>query len=181
MLRALLPLAFIAALAVGLATTGRSAPPPDPPISIKTYFSPGGKCTDQIVALIGSATKSVHVLAFSFTSDPIAKALVDAAARPGVEVQVILDHGRSNERGSELGTLTAARVPVWLDKKHHEAHQKVIIVDDATVEVGSFNYSGDAETRNSENVNVIENAPETAALYEANFQEHLAHSQPVGK
>jgi phosphatidylserine/phosphatidylglycerophosphate/cardiolipin synthase-like enzyme len=53
-------------------------------------FTPGGNCTDLIVSAIVGARTSVLVQAYSFTSAPIAKALLDAHTR-GVRVQVILD------------------------------------------------------------------------------------------
>jgi phosphatidylserine/phosphatidylglycerophosphate/cardiolipin synthase-like enzyme len=50
-------------------------------------------CTQEVVDALTGAKKSVLVQAYSFTSAPIAKALVDAHKR-GVDVKVILD--RSN-------------------------------------------------------------------------------------
>jgi hypothetical protein len=57
-----------------------------PPISPVTatqpawsvYFSPKGGCTEAIVQEIGKAKSSILVQAYSFTSAPIVKALVDA-------------------------------------------------------------------------------------------------------
>jgi phospholipase D len=50
-------------------------------------FTPGGHCTDLIVDAITGAKTSTLVQAYSFTSAPIAKALLDAHKR-GVPVQV---------------------------------------------------------------------------------------------
>jgi len=58
--------------------------------SIEVYFSPHGGCTDAIVRELGNAHSTVLVQAYSFTSAPIAKALLEAHRR-GVKVQVILD------------------------------------------------------------------------------------------
>ena len=57
---------------------------------VSVYFSPNGGCTDAITNAIASAKQSIHVQAYSFTSAPIAKSLVDAHRR-GVNVKVILD------------------------------------------------------------------------------------------
>jgi phosphatidylserine/phosphatidylglycerophosphate/cardiolipin synthase-like enzyme len=57
------------------------------------YFTPGGNCTELIVHAVGGAKTSILVQAYSFTSTPIAKALLDAHTR-GVQVQVILDQVR---------------------------------------------------------------------------------------
>jgi phospholipase D len=56
-------------------------------------FTPGGNCTALIVQALNTAKRSVLVQAYSFTSAPIAKALLDAHNR-GVQVQVILDKVR---------------------------------------------------------------------------------------
>jgi phosphatidylserine/phosphatidylglycerophosphate/cardiolipin synthase-like enzyme len=56
----------------------------------EVYFSPKGGVTDVVVAELGKARSTVLVQAYSFTSAPIAKALVDAHKR-GVKVRVILD------------------------------------------------------------------------------------------
>ena len=47
-----------------------------PPIAV--YFSPTGGCTEAAVKEINAAKKMILVQAYSFTSAPIAKALVDA-------------------------------------------------------------------------------------------------------
>jgi phosphatidylserine/phosphatidylglycerophosphate/cardiolipin synthase-like enzyme len=44
-------------------------------------FTPGGNCTSVIVQALDAATRTVLVQAYSFTSAPIAKALLDAHKR----------------------------------------------------------------------------------------------------
>jgi len=58
------------------------------PRDLHSYFSPKGGCTQAVVDVLNSAKKSVRVQAYSFTSAPIARALVDAKKR-GIDVQVI--------------------------------------------------------------------------------------------
>jgi hypothetical protein len=50
--------------------------PPNTPIRV--YFSPEGECSDAIINEIDQAKMEILVQAYSFTSAPIAKALVDA-------------------------------------------------------------------------------------------------------
>jgi phosphatidylserine/phosphatidylglycerophosphate/cardiolipin synthase-like enzyme len=57
---------------------------------IEVYFSPGASCTEAIVRELSNAKLTVHVQAYSFTSQPIARALTDAEKR-GVKVIAILD------------------------------------------------------------------------------------------
>jgi hypothetical protein len=44
---------------------------------VKVYFSPRGGCTEAIVDEIDHAKSEIYVQAYSFTSAPIAKALVN--------------------------------------------------------------------------------------------------------
>src|ERR1700712_2388365 len=73
------------------------------------YFSPKGGCTQVVVENLAKARTNVLVQAYSFTSAPIAKALVDAARR-GVKVQVILD--KSN-RTESIPRLISWRTPIF--------------------------------------------------------------------
>ena len=49
-------------------------------------------------------------------------------------------------------------------------HDKVIIADKQTVELGSFNYSASAANKNSENVLVSWNNPKLAEKYLEHFE-----------
>lgn len=57
-------------------------------------------------------------------------------------------------------------------------HDKVIITDRETVELGSFNYSSGAALRNSENVLVNWRNPQLAAAYLKHFQRNYAQATP---
>jgi phosphatidylserine/phosphatidylglycerophosphate/cardiolipin synthase-like enzyme len=148
---------------------------PNPVVSV--YFSPNGGCTEAIVGALNTAKTSILVQAYSFTSAPIAKALVDAYKRH-VDVQVILDKSQRTERYSGATFLANESIPVFIDAAHKIAHNKVMVVDGKTVITGSFNFTKAAEEGNAENLLVISNAPELAERYTANWKEHLGHSEP---
>ena len=142
---------------------------------IQVYFSPDGGCTEAIVRELGKAKSTVLVQAYSFTSAPIAKALVDAEKR-GVKIQVILDKRERREKYTEADFLLHAGVPTWIDAKHAIAHNKVMVIDSHTILTGSFNFTKAAEENNAENLLVIDDAA-LAEKYTVNFQKHLAHSE----
>jgi tripartite-type tricarboxylate transporter receptor subunit TctC len=48
------------------------------PARVAVYFSPNGGATDAVVREVHAATQQILVQAYSFTSVPIAKALMDA-------------------------------------------------------------------------------------------------------
>jgi phosphatidylserine/phosphatidylglycerophosphate/cardiolipin synthase-like enzyme len=60
------------------------------PGAVTVSFTPGGNCTEQIVKALREAKSSILVQAYSFTSAPIAKALLEAHKR-GLRVEAILD------------------------------------------------------------------------------------------
>jgi phosphatidylserine/phosphatidylglycerophosphate/cardiolipin synthase-like enzyme len=119
----------------------------------------------------------VLVQAYSFTSAPIAKALV-AAHKRGVEVRVILDRSKEREDYSAAKFLEHEGVPVMIDSQHAIAHNKVMVVDGETVITGSFNFTRAAEERNAENLVVI-HSDALAKQYGENWKIHAAHSQLV--
>ena len=99
------------------------------PQGIQVYFSPRGGATEAVVNALDQATNSVLVQAYSFTSAPIAKALVEAHRR-GVKVQVILDDSQRTEKYSEADFLKNNGIPTLIDAQHAIAHNKIMIIDD---------------------------------------------------
>jgi phosphatidylserine/phosphatidylglycerophosphate/cardiolipin synthase-like enzyme len=145
------------------------------PQSVRVWFSPDGGCTEAIVAEMKAAKKSVRVQAYSFTSAPIAAAVVEAHRR-GLDVQVLLDKSQRSEKYSSAEYLARAGVPVFVDDAHAIAHNKVIILDDAAVFTGSFNFSKAAEENNAENLLLIHDA-ELAARYLEDWAAHREHAE----
>ena len=137
-----------------------------PAADIQVFFSPNGGCTDAIVDVLGQAKETILVQAYSFTSAPIAKAVIDAHKR-GVKVQVILDKSQRTEKYSSADFLVHAGVPVLIDEKHKIAHNKIMIIDGQTVITGSFNFTKSAEQDNAENLLILR-SKDLADKYVAN-------------
>ncbi len=165
-------LLLAAGLVVG-ATCGPSSAQP----AWEVCFTPGGECTKAIATALENARSSVLVQAYTFTSAPIAKALLEASRR-GVKVEAILDGiNRRSARYSGADLLARAGIPVRIDVAHAIAHNKVIVIDGSTVITGSFNFTRAAQEKNAENLLVIHD-PALAARYAQNWQVHAAHSEP---
>ncbi|MBI4597109.1 MAG: phospholipase D family protein [Candidatus Omnitrophica bacterium] len=179
------PLRASAACALGLLLSltgcqaarhvGHSGTDAQPP-SWNICFSPRGGCTQLVVDTIASANSQVLVQAHSFTSEPIAQALV-AARQRGVRVEAILDKSQRSEDDSRAALLARAGIPVSIDAAHAIAHNKVMVMDEDTVVTGSFNFTNSAEERNAENLLVIKDKA-LASAYRENWRKHRAHSQP---
>lgn len=147
---------------------------------IEVAFSPDGGGTALVVKTLGKAKQRVLVQAYSFTSKPIAQALVAAAAR-GVIVTVVLDKSQRSERYSSADFLRNQGVATFIDDQHAIAHNKVMVIDQDTVITGSFNFTKAAEMRNAENLLVFTGNHKLTALYADNFLFHQAHSTPYQK
>jgi hypothetical protein len=117
-------------------------------------FVPGEDCEGVIVAEIYQARGLILVQAYSFTSMPIATALVSAKQR-GVSVQVILDKSQRSERYSGATFLANAGIRTLIDEQPSIAHSKIIIIDGVSVITGSFNFTHSAQQYNAENLIVI--------------------------
>jgi phosphatidylserine/phosphatidylglycerophosphate/cardiolipin synthase-like enzyme len=142
----------------------------------QVYFSPKGGCTEAIVNNLDQAEKYVLVQAYSFTSKPIAEALVNAHKR-GVKVKVLLDKSQKHGKGSKLSLLVDAGISVSIDTKHSIAHNKVMIIDGVTVMTGSFNFTNAAEDKNAENL-LVAHDKVLAKKYRDNWNKHQQHSEP---
>ena len=132
-------------------------------------FSPEGSAARLVDRVIDSAQKSIRLAGYNFTSPDVVRRLI-AAKRRGVEVAVVVD-ARSNLQEDRFGKgraalnlLAQAGIPVrTVDAYLH--HDKYILIDDATLQTGSFNYTAAAARYNSENVLVLRNCPDIAQAY----------------
>lgn len=139
-------------------------------------FTPGQDCTALIVDAITQAQQSIYVQAYSFTSAPIARSLVDAKKR-GIDVEVILDKSQSKANKYTSATyLINNNIATWIDYKPAIAHNKVMIIDKSKVITGSFNFTKAAQYKNAENVLIIKNT-DLAKSYLDNWNRRRAQSR----
>jgi phosphatidylserine/phosphatidylglycerophosphate/cardiolipin synthase-like enzyme len=158
-----------------LFSSEKNSQTPDPTITvsgspIEVYFSPEDGTLTHILNAVNSAQESISFLAYAFTSDELAQALIERA-KAGVSVRGVFDKDqyRSNS-GSEYETLQDAELDVWLDANPRLMHHKVIVIDGQLVITGSYNFSNNAEHSNDENTLIIHN-PDIAGQYLAEFQQ----------
>ncbi len=134
-----------------------------PAATVTVGFSPGN-AESLVVQTINGARQSVLVAAYSFTSRPIATALIEAKNR-GVTVLVVVDKSQQTARYTSAAYLANQGVPVKTDSRYAIMHNKFMVVDGRTVETGSFNYTRAATFENAENVVVLAGDPAVAAVY----------------
>ena len=90
---------------------------------------------------------------------------------------VILDRSQRGERYTSATFVANAGIPTYIDAKHAIAHNKIMIIDGATLITGSFNFTKATEEKNAENLLVIKDDAELVKKYIANFEEHIGHSE----
>ena len=152
----------------------KTVPTTNTPISV--FFSPNGGCSQSIIDEINNAKSEILVQAYSFTSAPIAKALVDAYKK-GIKVVVILDKSQRTAHYTSASFLANSKIPTFIDGQHAIAHNKIMIIDGTTVITGSFNFTKAAEEKNAENLLIIK-SEELAKKYLENWKNHKDHSEP---
>jgi len=151
--------------------------------SVEVAFSPDEGSEALVIRVIDSAKSDLRVLAYSFTSATVTSALLRAKKR-GVDVRVVADQknnvsdDRSGKARAALSALVNAGVDVRLISAYPIHHDKVIVADRQTVELGSFNYSDAAAHRNSENVLVNWNNRQLAEAYLGHFERNYRQSVP---
>jgi phosphatidylserine/phosphatidylglycerophosphate/cardiolipin synthase-like enzyme len=164
-----------ALVAVSLASCGWVFMPPAqaqgvrpalPASTVQVAFSPDGSALALVLEAIYAAKRDIRVAAYSFTSAPVTRALIDAR-KQGVSVSVIVDSSQNQSKYSRaaLSSLVTAGVAVRTTSAYAIFHDKFIVVDGQHVQTGSFNYSAAAASKNSENVLVVWSNPALAAQY----------------
>lgn len=148
-----------------------------PASGVTIGFTPGN-AEEVVVRTIDSARQSIDLAAYSFTSKPIAQALLRAHKR-GVQVRAVLDKSQRTERYSSAHFLANVGIPVRIDDRYAIMHNKFMVIDGKTVQTGSFNYTSSAARRNAENVIVLWNDPAAAAAYLKEWQRLWDESEPM--
>ena len=130
------------------------SPPPRAGHRVRVEFS-GETAYRDLIALLESATRTIHITTFILGHDDVGRAIVDTLARKareGVEVRLLLDSLGSlwtrhrfvrplREAGGEIGHF----LPVLPVQRRWSAnlrnHRKLVVVDNASAMVGGMNLS----------------------------------------
>jgi len=139
------------------------------------FVPDGPSCERLLVDTINSTKHSLLIQAYSFTSPPIAQAVVKAHQR-GVDVRVILDKSQLSEKYTSATFLKHAGIPLVIDTQPAIAHNKVMVFDQEAVFTGSFNFTRSAQTRNAENGMVIRGDASVVKAYTDNWTTRFKQS-----
>jgi phosphatidylserine/phosphatidylglycerophosphate/cardiolipin synthase-like enzyme len=95
---------------------------------------------------LDKAKRSILVQEYSFTSAPIAKALVAAHER-GVRVKIFFDKRHLTAQYTSAPFAAKAAIPLKIDSANDIADNKIIIIDGVIVINGSLNFTKSAEDK----------------------------------
>jgi phospholipase D len=134
---------------------------------IELCFTPPSGCGKVIANLISKANESIYVQAYGITSTAIVSELISAHNR-GIKVRILLDKSNLHDKYSKMAELQKAGIDVSIDAVAGIAHNKVIIIDESITITGSFNFTRSADSRNVENVIIVDDK-EIAQRYIQNW------------
>ena len=119
---------------------------------MKWYLCPEDDCAFWIAKELRGAEKSIYFMAFSFTNEEIADAML---FNDNADIRGLFEKTGSGSEYSQYGRLKGFGLDVRLDKNPAVMHHKVFIIDNRTVITGSMNPTGAGDGKNDENVLVI--------------------------
>lgn len=154
---------------------------PYPQISIGelemfSYFAPEDDVMLKVIAKIKKARYTIDFLSFSFTDNNLAYSMSELAMEEDLHIRGVFD--ASQDMGVSVCPYLIARdkniagsgnIDIKIDGISGKLHEKVIVLDQETVIFGSFNFSGNADKSNDENLLIVHD-PAFAKLFMAEFQ-----------
>ena len=122
---------------------------------LEIYFAPDSDIQKRLLARINNAKKDIYFMAYAFTNQTLADALI-AAHKRGVVVRGVFDEVQHKHQKYSVYTyLKDNGITVALDTNRYKMHHKVIIIDQKVVVVGSYNFTKKANSKNAENIMLI--------------------------
>ncbi|KAF9308748.1 hypothetical protein BG003_010682 [Podila horticola] len=138
-------------------------------IFVSPVFFPSEDSFHKLMSTLDNAKKSLDICVFTITDDQIAKAIIRALDR-GVKVRVISDNDKSEDLGSDVARLARDYdVPTRVDNTAAHMHHKFVVIDDALVVNGSYNWTKGARYDNREDL-TLTNSPQAVRGFKDEFE-----------
>ncbi len=125
-------------------------------VKVHSYFCPEDQCAERVKEELKKAQKSIQFMTFSFTHEGIANILL-LKKMENLSISGVME-ARQVTKDSQFSRLSYQGVEVVKDGNKNNMHHKVFIIDNQTVITGSFNPTAGGDTRNDENILIIEDA-----------------------
>jgi phospholipase D len=120
--------------------------------------------------MLATAQQSIIVAMYGLTDPDIVDAIIAARWR-GVEIGIKLDKLQSagQSQSAAIAQPEAEGVVVEVSKQSRQLHDKFAVIDLRWIVTGSFNWTGNAENRNRENLLVLD-CPDLAWSYASEWR-----------
>lgn len=138
-------IAMVICLAVTFAVCART----------EVYFTHVDDIQSIILLKINNAEDFIDVAMYMFTDFVLASALVEARER-GIEIRIYLDRSQVTARYTQSKYLVQNAVDIRISSNNYIMHNKFAIIDGELLITGSYNWTQSANTRNDENLTIID-------------------------
>ena len=126
------------------------------PRYMDAFFFPNMDNVGKLERYIKMAKSKLLVCVFNLTNNQLADAVKEVHSR-GVDVRVITDDECMKNKGNDCQDLANAGIPVRTDSEtEYHMHNKFMVVDNAFLLTGSFNWTFQAGKNNQENLLVVD-------------------------
>ncbi len=134
----------------------------------KAYFSPGEDCANAIVQALQNAKKSIDICVFTISDDKISREII-ACHRKNIKVRIITDNEKLHDLGSDIAQMAKTGIAIRIDNTTAHMHHKFMVVDNAILVNGSYNWTKSAATSNEENI-IVSDEKSLVATFAKQFE-----------
>lgn len=140
---------------------------PDHPTDRRRLWAPYDRVQEALAAAVQSATRQLILAMYGFTDPVLAAAVVAKLQDPNVHCQITLDKSQSEGTTehamlTQYGLMDSNSVAVGTSEHGAIMHRKCLIVDLRFLLTGSTNWSVSAETKQDNELTIVDNTREAA-------------------
>jgi phosphatidylserine/phosphatidylglycerophosphate/cardiolipin synthase-like enzyme len=140
---------------------------PDHPADRRRLWAPYDDDHGALLAAVQGAQRQLVLAMYGFTDDALAEAVTAKLKDPDIHCQITLDKSQAGGRTEKAmlekwGMLDSNSVAVGTSEHSAIMHRKCLIVDLRFLLTGSTNWSVSAETKQDNELTIVENTREAA-------------------
>lgn len=142
----------------------KHAPDVEYPTCLRTFWSPVDDVHGALKAVIGSCRRSLVVAMYGYDDDELAAMIDSLLKNPAIYVQITLDSSQAGGVHEKAllakysHEMTGNSVAIGRSEKGAIMHRKCAIVDGAWRVTGSTNWSTSGETKQDNELTVVQSA-----------------------
>jgi phosphatidylserine/phosphatidylglycerophosphate/cardiolipin synthase-like enzyme len=157
------------------------------PYRIRTFYSPEDDVHGALKAILQSTTSSLVIAMYGYDDDELAEIIDEFLLDPAIHVQITLDRSQAGGVHEKAilekyrSEMESNSVAIGTSEKGAIMHRKMVIVDGVLRVSGSTNWSTSGETKQDNEMTVIEDATVCAEARRILDLEHVKALTQMGK